>query len=216
MAPVNDDAATAPDPDLPDTADASFELLLGAVGPRLKTIRQGRGETLAQVSASTGISVSTLSRLEAGQRRPTLELLLPLARTYRMPLDELIDEPPIEDPRVQSRPVTRNGMTFIALTRRPGGLEAYKIIIPPNRSVERPEQQVHLGYTWFYVLAGRLRLLLGEHDLTLTAGEVAEFDTRTPHAMSNPGPDPAEVLALSGPQGERMHVRIKPRGATDR
>ncbi len=193
----------------------SFELVLGAVGPRLKAIRLRRGETLTQVSASTGISVSTLSRLETGHRRPTLGLLLPLARTYQVPLGELIDEPPIADPRVQTRPVTRNGMTFIALTRRPGGLEAFKIVIPPNRSLERPEQQVHLGYNWFYVLSGTLRLLLGEHDLTLTAGEVAEFDTRTPHAMTNPGPDPAEVLALSGPRGERMHVRIKPRRAAD-
>ena len=176
-------------------------------------IRQQREETLAQVSATTGISVSTLSRLESGRRRPTLELLLPLARMYQVPLDELIDEPPIADPRVQTRPVVRDGMTFIALTRRPGSLEAWKIVIPPNRSVERPEQQVHLGYNWFYVLSGRLRLLLGEHDLTLTAGEVAEFDTRTPHAMTNPGPDATEILALSGPQGERMHVRIKPRRA---
>ncbi len=211
---MNDDADTDADPGRPEPADASLEVLLGAVGPRLKALRQQRGATLAQISASTGISVSSLSRLETGRRRPTLELLLPLARTYQVPLDEIVDEPPIADPRVQTRPVVRNGMTFIALTRRPGGIQAYKIIVPPNTPVERPEQQVHEGYNWFYVLSGKLRLLLGEHDLTLTAGEVAEFDTRTPHAMTNPGPDPAEVLALSGPQGEQMHVRIKPRTAS--
>lgn len=201
--------------DHPVADDASLESLLGAVGPRLKAIRQQRGRTLAQVSASTGISVSTLSRLEAGRRRPTLELLLPLARTYQVPLDELVDAPPPADPRVQTRPVVRHGMTFIALTRRPDGLQAWKIIIPPNSPIERPKQQVHAGYDWFYVLSGSVRLLLGEHDLTLTAGEVAEFDTRTPHAMMNPGPEPAEILALFGPQGERMHVRVKPRSAAD-
>jgi transcriptional regulator with XRE-family HTH domain len=207
---VNDDAAASP-----ARADDSFDHLLEAVGPRLRALRRQREATLAQVSASTGISVSTLSRLEAGQRRPTLELLLPLAQTYQVALDDLVDVPPTADPRVQSRPVVRHGMTFIALTRRPGGLQAYKIIIPPHTPAGEPEQQVHEGYDWFYVLSGRLRLLLGEHDLTLTAGEVAEFDTRIPHWLGNPGPDPTEILALFGPQGERMHVRIRPRPAPE-
>ena len=49
--------------------------------------------------------------------------------------------------------------------------------------------------------------MLGTRDLTLEPGEVVEFDTRTPHWIGNPGPTPAEVLAIFGPQGERMHVR---------
>jgi len=206
MDAVNDDAAAShPVP------EGSFDGLLGAVGPRLKALRQGREATLAQVSASTGISISTLSRLESGQRRPTLELLLPLAHTYQVALDDLVAVPPTADPRVQPRPIVRYGMTFIPLTRRPGALKAYKIIIPPHTRTGEPEPQVHEGYDWFYVLSGQLRLLLGEHDLILTAGEVAEFDTRVPHWLGNPGPDPTEILALFGPQGERMHVRIRPR-----
>lgn len=207
---MNDDASASP-----SVPDESFDRLLEAVGPRLKALRQQQEATLAQISALTGISVSTLSRLEAGQRRPTLELLLPLAHAYQVALDELVDVPPTADPRVQSRPIVRAGMTFIALTRRPGGLQAYKIIIPPYTPAGEPEQQVHEGYDWFYVLSGRLRLRLGEHDLILTAGEVAEFDTRVPHWLGNPDPDPTEILALFGPQGERMHVRIRPRPAPE-
>lgn len=184
--------------------------VLESVGPRLRSVRQERGATLAQLSASTGISVSTLSRLEAGQRRPTLELLLLLARAHRVPLDELLDAPRTRDPRIAPRPLRRNGMTFLPLTRRPGALQAYKLIVPPHWPVGEPQLKVHEGYEWAYVLSGRLRLLLGEHDLTLTAGQVAEFDTRTPHWFGNPGPTPAEVLGLFGPQGERMHVRARP------
>ena len=75
------------------------------------------------------------------------------------------------------------------------------------------ELRTHEGYEWFYVLSGRVRLVLGEHDVILTAGEVAEFDTRTPHWFGNPDPEPAEVLSLYGPQGERMHVRARPRSS---
>ena len=64
---------------------------LDEVGPRLKRVRTHRRMTLTGVAATTGISKSTLSRLETGQRRPTLELLLALSHTYRVPLDDLVE-----------------------------------------------------------------------------------------------------------------------------
>jgi transcriptional regulator with XRE-family HTH domain len=184
--------------------------VLSAVGPRLRALRLQRGATLSQLSASTGISVSTLSRLEAGQRRPTLELLLPLARAHQVPLDELVGAPETGDPRVHPRPFDRGGVTVVPLTRRPGGIRAFKQIYPPGWPGREPEQQSHEGYEWLYVLSGRLRMLLGEQDVVLTAGEVVEFDTHVPHWFGNPGPEPAEVLTLYGPQGERIHVRARP------
>ena len=190
-----------------ETTDA----VLTAVGPRLRALRRQRGTTLAQLSEETGISVSTLSRLESGQRRPTLELLLPLARTHRVPLDELVGAPETGDPRIHPRPVVHHGITSLPLTRRPGGVQAFKQVYPPGWPGGEPEQKTHEGYDWVYVLSGRLRLVLAEHDLLLGPGEVAEFDTRTPHWFGNPGPEPAEVLAMFGPQGERMHVRARPR-----
>ncbi|MEV4755104.1 XRE family transcriptional regulator [Micromonospora sp. NPDC049559] len=198
------------DDDAGPDRDDSLDQVLGAVGPRLRALRQRRATTLAQLSRATGISVSTLSRLESGQRRPTLELLLPLARAHQVALDELVGAPPTGDPRVHARPVTRHGRTYLPLTRRPGGLQAFKMIIPPTPASE-PQPQVHEGYDWMYVLSGRLRLVLGEHDLILAPGEAAEFDTRTPHWFANPGPGTAEVLTLFGPQGERLHVRARPR-----
>jgi transcriptional regulator with XRE-family HTH domain len=183
--------------------------VLASVGPRLRALRQERGATLTGLSAATGISVSTLSRLESGQRRPTLELLLPLARAHQVPLDELVDAPATGDPRVHPKPFSRHGVTVLPLTRRPGGLQAFKQIYPPHWPGTDPEQGSHEGYEWLYVLSGRLRLLLGEHDVTLKAGEAAEFDTHVPHAFAT-GAEPAEVLCLFGPQGERMHVRARP------
>lgn len=186
--------------------------VLDAVGPRLRELRRTRGTTLAQLSETTGISLSTLSRLESGQRKPTLELLLPLAKAYGVQLDELVGAPPTGDPRVHPKPFTRHGQTFIPLTRYLGGLHAYKQIFPPRTEPEgvRPEQRTHEGYEWLYVLSGRLWLALGDQDLVLTAGEVAEFDTRVPHGFANAGPQPVEYLSLYGAQGERIHVRTRP------
>jgi transcriptional regulator with XRE-family HTH domain len=190
--------------------ETDLDPVLDAVGPRLRDLRQRRGATLADLSRATGISVSTLSRLESGGRRPTLELLLPLARAHQVPLDELVGAPETGDPRVHLSPVSRDGVTYIPLSRKQGGVQAYKQVYPAGHNPGPPDPRTHEGYEWMYVLQGRMRLILGEHDLMLEAGEAVEFDTRTPHWFTNPGPGAAEVLALWGPQGERMHVRARP------
>ena len=189
--------------------------VLSAVGPRLRTLRRQRDITLSALAQSTGISVSTLSRLENGQRKPTLEQLLPLASAYGVPLDDLVGGPATGDPRVHLRPVRRHGMTVVPLTRRPGGIQAYKLIIPAGARRE-PELKTHEGYEWLYVLNGRLRAILGEHDLVLTPGEVVEFDTRLPHWFGPAGDESVEFLSLFGAQGERAHLRAGPRRADGR
>jgi transcriptional regulator with XRE-family HTH domain len=184
---------------------------LTSVGTRLRSLRKEHETTLADLSETTGISVSTLSRLESGSRRPTLELLLPLARAHGVTLDELVDAPPTGDPRIHLRPLTRHGMTMLPLTRRAGGIQAYKLVIPPGSRSREPEPQSHEGYEWLYVLNGRLRLVLGEHDLQLAPGEAAEFDTRVPHWFGAADAEPVEFLSLFGRQGERAHLRARPR-----
>ena len=181
---------------------------LDAVGPRLKRLRQRGDVTLIDLAKQTGISASTLSRLEAGLRRPTLEQLLPLARAHGVTLDELVDAPPTGDPRLHLRPIPcGDGSVILPLTRRPGGIQAYKFVLPAGGDDEQPELRTHEGFDWVYVLNGTLRLVLGEHDLLLKAGEVAEFDTRTPHWFGATAAGPVEYLSLIGRQGERAHIR---------
>ncbi|WEV26408.1 XRE family transcriptional regulator [Streptomyces sp. 71268] len=181
---------------------------LTEVGPRLKRLRTERGVTLSGLAQATGISKSTLSRLESGQRRPSLELLLPIAQAHQVPLDELVGAPEVGDPRVRLTPRRAHGNTVLPLTRQPGPLQAFKMVLPASRST--PNVCTHEGYEWLYVLAGRLRLVLADHDLTMGAGEAAEFDTRLPHWFGTTGEGPVEVLSIFGRQGERMHVRAKP------
>ncbi|MFI2239066.1 helix-turn-helix domain-containing protein [Streptomyces chrestomyceticus] len=190
--------------------DKAYERVLTNVGPRLRRLRQDRGVTLTALSETTGISVSTLSRLESGGRKATLELLLPLAQAHQVPLDELVGAPEVGDPRVRAVPQRRGHMTVVPLTRQPGGLQAYKMIIDPVAG--EPDPRTHEGYEWLYVLSGRLRLLLADRDVVLRSGEAAEFDTRLPHWFGPAGGEPVEVLSLFGRQGERMHVRARPRG----
>jgi hypothetical protein len=98
---------------------------------------------------------------------------------------------------------------MVPLSQRAGGLQALKLLLPPLTGT--PDLQSHEGYEWLYVLDGRLRLLLGDQDLVLVPGEAAEFDTHVPHALGSAGPQAVELLALFGPQGERVHLAAAPR-----
>jgi transcriptional regulator with XRE-family HTH domain len=193
-----------------ESRNVKTDEVLAAVGSRLRSLRRERGASLAEISAVTGISVSTLSRLESGRRRATLELLLPLASTYQVPLDQIVT-PPATDPRIHSRPIKRHGQIIYPLSRTPGaGPRAYKVVIPPGTVPREPDQQSHEGYEWLYVLSGQLRVMLGDYDLVLQSGEAAEFDTRVPHWFGNAGKNTVELLSLFGAQGERAHLRARP------
>jgi transcriptional regulator with XRE-family HTH domain len=178
------------------------------VGPRLKRLRTQRRITLTALAEQTGISKSTLSRLETGQRRPTLELLLTLSQAYRMPLDDLVGAPEVGDPRIRLKPGRLKGRTVIPLTRQPEGMQAWKIVIPVDKL--RPEPRGHDGHEWIYVLSGQLRLVLGDEDWVLGPGEVAEFDTTVPHWFGSTGTEPAEILSIFSRPGERMKLRTTP------
>lgn len=177
----------------------NIEEVLDEVGPRLKRLRRERGTTLAALAEQTGISSSTLSRLESGQRRATLKLLLTLARAYQVPLD---------DPRVQIKATRFGRFTAWRLTAQPGQPQAPKLLMHPEK--ESPVQRTHEGYEWLYVLSGRVRALLGDQDFTMGPGEAAEFDTHFPHWFGADG-GPAEVLVLFGKQGEKAYLKARAR-----
>jgi transcriptional regulator with XRE-family HTH domain len=191
-----------------DTSAANTAAALDQVGARLKRLRTQRRLTLTGVAKTTGISKSTMSRLETGQRRPTLELLLALSHAYRVPLAHLVAAPEEGDPRIQLKPGTVKGRTVIPLTRQPDGMQAWKIVIPTSKVT--PEPRAHDGYEWIYVLSGHMRFVLGDQDWVLGPGEVASFDTKVPHWFGSTGDEPAEILSIFGRPGERMTVRTAP------
>lgn len=180
--------------------------MLAGIGPRLRELRRARGLTLREAADASGLSASTLSRVEAGIRRPGLDLLLPLARLYRVSLDQIVAAPATGDPRVHLTPRRhRRGSVVVPLTEYPGRVQVFKQVLAPRE----PEPVTHAGYEWLYVLSGRLRLVLGEQDLVLGVGEVAEFDTIEPHWFGPAADEVVEILHLFGPHERDRVVRVR-------
>jgi transcriptional regulator with XRE-family HTH domain len=174
---------------------------------RLRELRIERGMTLEAVAAGASIDVSTLSRLESGKRRLSLDHLPALAAALGVTADDLVSPPQRFDPRVRRPPVHRDGLVMWPLTWHgpAGGLHAFKLSISAERSVPPDPLPVHEGHDWLYVLAGRMRLLLGEDDLVIEPGEAVEFSTWTPHWFGA-ADGPVEALAILGAHGERVHL----------
>ncbi|KAB1915655.1 helix-turn-helix transcriptional regulator [Micromonospora sp. AMSO31t] len=171
--------------------------------PSSRAARLKHDLTLEALSEITGISASTLSRLEAGKRAPNLELLLPVTRALRLSLDDLLmwHAP---DPRVQSRTRHFGNLTVEYLSPDTAPVQTFKMTFTPT--TEPMQTRSHDGYEWFYVLRGRARVILGDRELVIEAGQAAEFDTRIPHGVAALGGEPVEVLSIFNRSGERIHL----------
>lgn len=174
---------------------------------RLRSLRQARGWTLDELARRTGIGASTISRIETGRRRLAIDNLADLARALETTVDALLAEDAGDD--VVIRPTLskfRSGIVYWPLTREhdPSGRVVAKMRIPA--STKRPDPQVHPGRDWLYVLEGTARLLLGDHEHLVEAGQAAEFDTMTPHWIAGYG-GPVEILMIFDRHGEDAHLR---------
>lgn len=178
---------------------------------RLRSLRLARGWSLDELARRTHIGASTISRIETGHRRIALDQLVALARALGTTVDELLDEKPEDDVVIKPTRNVVDGTTHWLLTRpdNPLGRTVSKARLPARR---RGQPRVHPGREWLYVLEGTARLLLGEREHLVHAGEAAEFDTMVPHlVMGHRGP--VEVLSIFDHQGERAHLHPSlPRG----
>jgi len=190
-----------------DRTGESSETVDARVRRRLRELRTERGLTLAQVAERANLDISTLSRLESGKRRLALDHLPGLAVALGVTADELLGTAPPADPRVRGEPIVNDGLTMWPLTNRApaGGPQAYRMVVSATRDQPPTELPVHEGYDWMYVVDGRMRLLLGDDDLIIEQGEAVEFSTWTPHWFGAVD-GPVEIIALLGPQGEKVHL----------
>lgn len=175
---------------------------LAMVGTRLRRLRGERGWRLEDLAERTGLSKAYLSRLESGERQPSLTALFSVARAYGVSFSALFEP----EPEVQSSVVTRagdgpiqrgNGLFYSRLS---GGnwtfnLRPLRVVVPADREGEPLYQ--HEGEQWLYVLSGRLRLEIADEEHLLEPGDAAHFDAGNPHKLAAQGGEDAEVILVA-------------------
>jgi transcriptional regulator with XRE-family HTH domain len=181
----------------------------GLVRLRIRGLRVALGWSLDDLAARCYLSPSTLSRIETGHRRISLDQLTSIARALGTTLDQLVESGADDDVVIRPQRDEGRGVTTWMLSREPGphGVTVAKMRItrpPPARGTS--ELKVHPGRDWFTVLSGTIVLLLGERTIVVEAGQAAEFSTMIPHAFGARGA-PADVLVIFDHDGQRTHLR---------
>ncbi|MER7179714.1 XRE family transcriptional regulator [Streptomyces hyaluromycini] len=169
---------------------------LPAVAPQLRSLRRRAGLTLEAAARDAGLSPAHLSRLETGQRQPSLPMLLALARVYGTTVSELLGETVADRDAIvragDMEPTRAGGWTYWQAGASGRGMQALRVRVPYGSQGDIV--RVHPGEEWLYVLRGRLRLRLGDATHVLAPGDSAHFDSLTPHRLAAEDQDGVELL----------------------
>ena len=179
------------------------------VRTRLRSLRNAMGLSLDELAARTNLSPSTISRVETGKRTISLDVLLPLATALQVDLGALLDVHSDDDVVIHPTPNSSGERTTWMLNRPTGRTLAVKMRLEPTGGAV--EQRVHPGHDWFFVIEGRVRLSLGDRNITVETGEAAEFTTMTPHAFAAVD-EPAELIMIFDRDGQRAHIHHETTG----
>ncbi|OEU96392.1 helix-turn-helix domain-containing protein [Streptomyces oceani] len=171
-------------------------MALPSIAPQLRDLRRQRGLTLEAAARRLDLSPAYLSRLETGQRQPSLPMLLTLARTYGSTVSDLLGEaPPEHDPVIRASEVESlqaGGWTYWQASGPQRAMQALRVHVPPNAQDDLV--RTHTGEEWLHVLSGRLGLALGEDQHVLQPGDSAHYDSLTPHRITAVSPEGVDLL----------------------
>jgi transcriptional regulator with XRE-family HTH domain len=199
-----------PDVDLQEPPEATPDALDDQrIATAIRGYRSRRNLTLAQVSELSGISVAHLSRLENGERTPTVRLLMQLARALGVSLGALVGESPAQNTVYVSRGGDGNtiaaGDTSLRSLSDPAlrWLQAVELSLVPGR---HGEPAAHGGEEWVYVLAGAIEVDVNGSTSALARGDAVHFRADVPHALHNPHEQGASVLVVNALEAPALHL----------
>lgn len=184
-----------------NTHETFLQSGLAQLGTRLRSLRTQRGWTLGELAQRTNLSEAYLSRIESGDRQPSLAVLFDLARAYHVSMASLFEAEPSISPvvvrSVEASLHQGNGLLYRILSNKGNlaNLRPLHVTIPVQRQGERLYQ--HDGEEWLYVLSGQLRLVLNDEEYVLQPQDAAHFDARIPHRLDALGNQDTEILLVS-------------------
>jgi transcriptional regulator with XRE-family HTH domain len=187
-----------------------LDAVLTSITESLREERARAGLTLEQLAQRADLSIAHLSRLESGDRQPSVAALISLSRALGVSMSTLLGErrgaPALSIYQPDSPTHEANGLTIAGCSGYPGSstLEALRITISPDRVPPAPAR--HRGEEWIYIISGLLRLEFGEQVALLEPGCTAHFDANRPHRLGAEGvTTEVLVVAADAPNDFRNH-----------
>lgn len=193
-------ASRAEDDGVPDPAPA-WEVVVGAIGPRIRDLRHASGLSLQQLARRADVSAAAIHKVERTDMVPTITTLLKLATALNRPLSHFVADPVDVGPLAV---VTRAGegpaLAALPGVRRsridgdPGRLHGEVVEIEPGAA---HEPGAVVGEDVVVVLDGTLELTIGAEHHTLGGGDAVRYPTDHPVRWSNTGDSSARAVRVA-------------------
>ncbi|MEU6263559.1 helix-turn-helix domain-containing protein [Saccharopolyspora shandongensis] len=173
---------------------------------RLRELRLERGLTLEKVAAAADLSPGYLSRVESGQRIPSIGTLVLLARALDVSVADLASDEEPGSPIVRHDDATKygsRGAELMHLSPPASGslIEATRVVLRGRATPPRPVR--HGGEEWLHVVTGRLELVLAGEMTILEPGDSAQFPGATEHVLRG-APDAEVIVVIASPRTGRI------------
>ena len=173
-----------------------------SLGVRVRTLREGLGLSLRDLTARSGVSAPMLSQVERGETSPTIAVAERIAAGLDLSLSQLLrldEDPPVRVVRAGRAPlVERTGRRYAMLTPDLPGQRAAvsRHELEPGASTGDDPLHEAGSSEFVWIEAGRVTLVVDGTSHELEPGDSAVFDADLPHRLENAGPVPATFLSV--------------------
>ena len=180
------------------------------VGEKIKSIRELRKVTIAELAERAGMTEDLITLIEDGRELPSLSPLIKIARSLGVRLGTFIDDMEVLGPVISRKGELRKGISFSTggkgfnphldfhpLAGDKSGRHMEPFIVEIEPSAEPKERSSsHEGEEFLYILSGEIEIHYGKDKHALSQGDSIYFDSVVKHTVWCRGPDPAKVLAV--------------------
>jgi transcriptional regulator with XRE-family HTH domain len=178
------------------------------IGNRIRDLRKEKKITLVELSQMTGVAQATLSRIETGVMKGTVDSHLEIAKALGMTLAELysgLDERAEKIVHQESEQrtiitVRTNKVRCELLTQEAMKKKITPILITLEPKSETENEKLPWGTEKFYwILEGEVTVKLDRKDVALKEDETLYFEASLPHQIFNKSSKKARVFCAVSP-----------------
>jgi transcriptional regulator with XRE-family HTH domain len=184
-----------------------------SLGERIKTLRQQKRLTLAELAEKSSLSASHLSQIEQDKKMPSLAALTGIAEVldinprYLLEPEEIqvtITRASLEADASPAPPVSSSNLTsFVSGSE----LEVQRLVLQPHT---RPlEFEPHAGEVLGFVLEGRLFIAIEDQEIELEAGDSIHYEANQFYRLVCLGEEPCLIIWCNSPRWAGFEARLQ-------
>jgi transcriptional regulator with XRE-family HTH domain len=170
------------------------------IGKRVRSIRRRTGVTLEQLAERTGLNKGYLSRIESGEKSPSIATLLKLSAELGVPASQLFGEE-VDDGDIHlfrakgKRPASGPEIISLSGSRTSSGLTTF--LYRPSDKFEEERRAEHSGTEGAFVVDGSVELQFADRVIALSQGDYLQFPGHLTHQVRRTSPQATVLIVVS-------------------